>query len=696
MFNVLVVDDDDQFLSLFRQKAASWTGVKIDTATSMKEAEEFLKNTPCDMVISEYSLGEKNGIDLLRYIRSRHGEIPFILLTSYSDGEIAAEASRFGISAYFIKKVDLTPLFSEVYGKIREEMKKKELVENLRERESRCRTILESQPGLICRFEPDLILTFVNRAFTQLMETSPENLIGTCITDYIQPEDRNTFSDAIKALSPVSHSAMLDLKIHSPYRNPERNHLIAWTFTAAFSEGHTPALIQGTGMDVSREREHVDEQARQLENLAFLSRTAMEFVDMEESDDIFRFIAEKVYSLLPHSAVVVTTHDSVAKTFTIRTLVGDDDILSAIRYWLGRDLEGLVLRSDQYTFPKIGLTKKGFIEGPSLYHLFIFMFPEEACKRIEESCSLGKIYLIGCSSKGELFGHVTFALRKGDTVRNPELIEAFVNQASVALLRWKARKAAEEEITKVHAGLEQVVAERTAALQAANRNLESFSYSVSHDLRTPLRSIEGFSSILQKEHGKDLSPDGTQMIEKIRQNTLRMADLIDAILEFSRAGRKELQRERIDVQTMAREVLDELAASRPGQQIDIVIGDLPPCMADPILMHQVLQNLLSNALKFSRCRDTSKIEVGSYDNGGRTVYFVRDNGIGVDMKYADRLFHVFEQLHDDKKYEGTGIGLAIVDNIIRRHGGKVWIESEIDKGFSCYFTTGGGNESVNY
>ena len=303
---------------------------------------------------------------------------------------------------------------------------------------------------------------------------------------------------------------------------------------------------------------------------------------------------------------------------------------------------------------------------------------------------------MGFSSHGELFGNVIFALRKGDTIQNPELLEAFVNQASVALLKWKTRKAAEEEIARVHAGLEQAVAERTAALQAANKNLESFSYSVSHDLRAPLRSIEGFSSIFLNVHGKDLSADGKQLIEKIRQNTVRMADLIDAILEFSRAGRKELQRERIDIQTMAREILDELAVSRPGQQIETAIGNLPPCMADPILMRQVLQNLLSNALKFSRCRDISRIEVGSYDDDGQPVYYVRDNGIGVDMKYADRLFKVFERLHDGKEYEGTGIGLAIVDNIIRRHGGKVWMESEIDKGCSCNFTIDGGNRSGNY
>jgi len=688
MFNVLVVDGDEKFLSAIRQNARTWPGVTVETVSEIKEAEEFLKKYPCDMVISEYILADKSGIDLLRYIRSRHGETPFILLASNSNGEIAAEASRFGISAYFIKKADLIPLLSDIYGKIREETRKKELVENLKERESRCRTILESQPGLICRFGPDLILTFANRAFLQLMETSPEKFMGTNITDYILQENRAPFKDMIRTLSPDRPSAMLDLTIHAPHCHPERTHLTAWTFTAAFSDGHTPALIQGTGRDVTRERESAEEQARQLENLAFLSKTAMEFVDMEDSDDIFRYIAEKVYSLLPHSIVGVLIDDPAARTITLRSVAGDEVVVSIFKENLNVELEGMVLSCVTQPYMQVNLLQKGIIEGPSLYHVFMEIFPEETIKRIERLCSLGKLYTLGFSSQGELFGHVVFVLRNGDTIRDPELLEAFANQASVALLRWKTRKAAEEAIANVHAGLEKAVNERTAALQAANKNLESFSYSVSHDLRAPLRSIDGFSSILLNEHGKDLSSGGKQLVEKIRQNTLMMADLIDAILEFSRAGRKELHRERVDLKAMVYEVLNELVASRPEQEIETVIGDLPPCMADPILMRQVLQNLLSNALKFSRCRNISKIEVGSHDDDGQTVYCIRDNGIGFDMKYADRLFKVFERLHDRKEYEGTGIGLAIVDNIIRRHGGRVWMESEIDKGCLCKFTIG--------
>lgn len=688
MFHVLVVDGDDQFLSLFCRYSDTWTGVKINTVSRRMDAEVFLKENPCDMVISEYVFDDKNGIDLLRYIRSRYGKIPFILLTGYGSEEIAAEASRFGISAYFMKKRDSVSLFPEIYGKIRDEMKRKEDMENLRQREFRCRTILESQPGLICRFGPDFILTFVNREFAQLVGTSSENLVGTCFLDYIHPEDVEMMTGAIRKFSPDTHSATFDLRIRLSQSDPNKTYLTAWTFTAAFGESQTPAIIQGTGKDVSKEREYAEKQARKLDNLAYLSQTAMEFMDMEDSENIFQFIARKIHALLPHSLVGVAIHNQDEKTFTVMSIVGEEEVLSAFRYWFGRDLEGMAFSTDHYTDIQVHLTYKGIHEAPSLYHILMLQFPEETCKMVEEKCSLGKIFTIGCLSHGKIFGHVTVVLRKGVIIENPEILEAFVNQASVAILKWKTRRAAEEEVAKVYAGLEKAVAERTFELQAANRNLESFSYSVSHDLRAPLRSIEGFSSIFLAEYGKDLPVGGKQLIEKIRHNALQMADLIDAILEFSRAGRKELNREEIDMRTMVREVLNELVEAVPGQKVDAVIGDLPPCMADPVLIRQVLKNLLSNALKFSRCREISRIEITSLTKDCQPVYLIRDNGIGFDMKYADRLFRVFERLHGGREFEGTGIGLAIVDNIIRRHGGRVWMESAVDQGCTCYFTIG--------
>jgi signal transduction histidine kinase/PAS domain-containing protein len=688
MFTVLVVDGDDQFLSSLRENASTWSGVEIETVDSVREAEEFLRKNPCDTVISEYVLPDKDGIDLLRHIRSRYGKLPFILLTGHGSEEVAAEASRYMISAYIRKIGDPLSIFSEIYGKIRVEMSRKEAVSSLRERESRCRTILESHPGLICRFGPDLVLTFVNRTFAEMCAKPPADLVDTSFSACIHEKDQDKVSRLITALTPGNPSLATRLLLCPFPGAPERCTLTEWTFTAAFSDEGYPVVIQGTGRDLSREQEKEEQDRLRVQNLEFLSQTAMEFVDMEDSDDIYQFIAERIHGIVPGSIVGIATFDPGSQSVVQRTIVADQEILSIFLRELGTSLIGQEYPLQSGPYAEITFLQKGINEGPPLFHLFFGLFPQEACSRIEEACSLGKSYVMGFSSRGTVFADVVFMLQKGKSIENPELLEAFVNQASVALLRWQTRKAAEEEVARIHAGLEQNVAERTAELQAANRNLESFSYSISHDLRAPLRSIEGFSSIFLQQYGKDISPEGKQLIDKVRKSTARMAELIDAILEFSRTTRQDLRKEAVDMQTLATEVLDEQIAARPGQKVERVITALPPCQADRILLRQVLQNLIANALKFSRTRETSRIEVGSLPKEGHPVYYVRDNGIGFDMAYADRLFRVFERLHESRAYEGTGIGLAITDQIIRRHGGRIWAQSGIDDGSTFYFTLG--------
>jgi len=689
MFTVLVVDSDDQFLSLFRQNTQSWPGVRIETASGMREAENYLRNDSCETVVSEYNLGDRNGIDMLRYIRSRHGEIPFILLTGYGSEDIAAEASRYGISAYIKKSEDSGPLFSEIYGKIRVEMKRKEAADSLRERESRCRTILESQPGMICRLGPGLELTFANRAFIVFSGGAQYELTETRFQDYIIEDDREIFLGAVRELAPGNPTFTREFWLRPLL--PETGPMVwtEWTFTAAFDEQDRPIRIHGSGKNITGEREQSAARVQQLENLTFLSRTALEFLDMEDTVDIHQHIAENFLHLLPpHSTVSVQSHDLATGTATVEALIADDDVLSAFRECFGTDLKGIVFPLERETYTQVDYSRKGIAEGPPLYYFLLRAFPEEVCHHVEEICSFGQGYVMGFSSQGRVFGNIAFYLRKGEVIENSQILEAFVNQASVALLRWSTRKAAEQEIARVHAGLEQTVAERTAALRAAIRNLESFSYSVSHDLRAPLRAIDGFSSIFLSQYGNDLPPEARQLLEMVRQNATRMAGLIDAILQFSRAGRVELRKEDVDMQALVYGVADEEIAARPGQKIERTIGNLPPCRADPVLLRQVLRNLLSNALKFSRNRDISRIEVGSFPEDGHPVYYVRDNGIGFDPQYAHRIFRVFERLHEGEDYEGTGIGLAIVDQIIQRHGGRVWAESDAGEGATFFFTAG--------
>jgi len=232
------------------------------------------------------------------------------------------------------------------------------------------------------------------------------------------------------------------------------------------------------------------------------------------------------------------------------------------------------------------------------------------------------------------------------------------------------------------------LAQLAARLETSNQELESFSYSVSHDLRAPLRVIDGFSLALLEDHGKSLPPEGQDLLTRVRQQAQRMAQLIDDLLEFSRLGRKPLDVASVDLAALARTVVQDLGQAITDRKVDVTVGQLPPTMGDRALLRQVLTNLIGNAFKFTRQRPDARIEVGSRDDNGERVYYVKDNGAGFDMKYASKLFGVFQRLHPATDYEGTGVGLALVQRIIHRHGGRVWGEGRQNEGATFSFTLG--------
>ncbi len=252
------------------------------------------------------------------------------------------------------------------------------------------------------------------------------------------------------------------------------------------------------------------------------------------------------------------------------------------------------------------------------------------------------------------------------------------------------RERAEEQLTaslKLNEQLEERVRVLTSQLEVARKELESFSYIVSHDLRAPIRHIKGFCQLLNKSAGSELSPQSRHYLDTIAHAADRMGLLIDGLLMYSRLGRAEMRQSNVSLQHLVEKTIEELQPQADGRQIEWKKGRLPEVQADPSLLRQVFINLISNALKYTRPRQPAEIEIGSFEEDGReTVIYVRDNGVGFNMEHANKLFGVFQRLHSNEEFEGTGVGLANADRIISRHGGRTWAEGKVNQGATFYFS----------
>ncbi len=273
-----------------------------------------------------------------------------------------------------------------------------------------------------------------------------------------------------------------------------------------------------------------------------------------------------------------------------------------------------------------------------------------------------------------------------EAINNQKQLEQEVNE----------RKRVEEEVRRLNAELERRVAQRTAELVVINQELESFTYSVSHDLRAPLRHVDGYAQILEEEFGPQMIPEAQKFIKKIRQGSQNMGRLVDDLLNLSHVGKGDLTRRRVALSPLVEEVLTEIKLETANRQIEWQMGTLPSLECDPGLIKQVFTNLLANAVKYTRPRERAQIAVGELKQNGENVLYVRDNGVGFNMKYSNKLFGVFQRLHRSEEFEGTGVGLATVARIVHKHGGRIWAEAETNKGATFFFTLGpAGHTAIN-
>jgi len=495
----------------------------------------------------------------------------------------------------------------------------------LRESEERYRGVVESQSEFITRFRPDGTITFANEAYCRYFGLPDCDITGKKFIPTIPEEEKRRLDEGFRNLTPENPELSIEHRIILPNGEPRWQQ---WNDRAIFSPDGNVIEYQSIGRDITEQR--------QIEK------------DLIESERRFRDLA----TLLPQVIFEV-------------------------------DLNGRITYVNESAYQIFGYNPGELEKGITIFQIIVPEEHEQALINLEESIE-------GKKTEGAEYNMVR---KDGSNLNAMVYSSPIMREGAIAGIRGilvdiTQLKKVEDDIRRLNEELEIRVTERTRDLEMANRELDSFSYSVSHDLRAPLRAIDGFSMILLQEYGKTLPKEIVSYLEKIRENTRRMSILIDDLLNFSRMSRVPLNRFLVDPSSIVREAYEEFRLETAGRQIDLVIKEMPPCSADPALLNHVYTNLLSNALKFTRGRDVARIEVGSYVKDITAVYYVKDNGIGFDMKYANKLFGVFQRIHDDPSIEGTGVGLAIVERIIHRHGGRVWAKSVPGEGTTFFFTLG--------
>jgi PAS domain S-box-containing protein len=350
---------------------------------------------------------------------------------------------------------------------------------------------------------------------------------------------------------------------------------------------------------------------------------------------------------------------------------------------IGKDLTGKVVSWNAGAERMFGYTAAEIV-GTSIERLLAPDRPDEE-RRILENAKRGETHL-----------YETVRIRKDGRSVDVSLAVSPIRDAHASIVGVSSiarditeRKRFEEQILTLNADLEHRVQVRTAELTSANQELEAFTYSVAHDLRAPLRHIDAFTRILQEDFAGSFPPEAAQLLETIRRGSENMSRLINDLLNLAHVGRQELKRESTPLNPLIQEVIADLKRETEGRDIEWRIAELPTIQGDPGLLKQVFANLLANAVKYTRPRTHTNIEIGLRKMNDETVLFIRDNGVGFNMKYADKLFGVFQRLHRAEEFEGTGVGLAIVERVVKRHGGHIWAESEVDQGATFYFTLDG-------
>ncbi len=442
-------------------------------------------------------------------------------------------------------------------------------------------------------------------------------------------------------------------------------------------------FVQAIIRDISLKKEAELLEKKHLEELEILSDAALKLNNLKNNKSIQKYIADIVYDL-SKSMTIISSIDFERNFLTITEVRGfTDSALNEIKSIVGFNLADYSIPVSEIRTDINPHHVGCFEEIPDkVYTLLYNKIPKQVCELLETKLFIKKVFGMNLFIEDELSGSVMVLLTDDISLPYVNVLETIINASAIALTRCHA----DEMLHRLNLDLENRIMMRTEQLQVSNQELESFSYSVSHDLRSPLRTIEGFSQAILEDCAESLDQKAKEYLIRMKNASVNMAQLIDDLLNLSRITRRQINVDKVNLSEIITTVLEEIKTANPQRDIRLLIKSSQYVTGDSSLIRIAVQNIIDNAIKFSSKKDYSEIEFGVLDLNDKRTYFIRDNGEGFNMKYVDKLFSPFQRLHRADEYPGTGIGLSIVKRIINRHGGKVWIESESGIGTTLFFT----------
>ena len=580
------------------------------------------------LVVSDYRLPHFDGMTALKLAVEHCPDVPFIIVTGSMNEDTAVECMKAGAWDYVIKEhvKRLGPAVQSALERQRARMERKRAEEAMRESEARFRDTFERSAIGNSLTGRDGRLLNVNQALADMLGFSIEELQQLTFADITHPDDVAETRECVRS---VFAGERTGYRLERRYRHQDGHFVFADVSTTLLRDDHgAPLCLITSVVDISA-RKRAEEELR-FRNVVLTT---------QQESSIDGILVVDV------NGKMVSSNGRFAEMWGIPS-----DIMES--------------RSDERALQSV-MEKLADPEGFISEVKRLYATPDE-------------------KSRDEI------ALKDGRTFDRYSAPMLDADKKCFGRV-WHFRDITEQrriaaELAAANSELERRVAERTAELTVVNRELESFSSSVSHDLRAPLRGIDGWSQAVLEDCGAQLDEQGHTYLKKVRSETQRMGELIDGLLELSRMIRAPMKRETVDLTVMAQELEASLRAGQPERAVDFVVAPGLVVQGDAVLLRAALQNLLHNAWKFTEKRPRARIEVGCTSEPGRTVYHVRDDGAGFDMRYVGKLFAPFQRLHSLEEFSGTGIGLATVQRIIHRHGGKVWATAEVDQGATFYFT----------